>query len=546
MPMLSAALSYMEEGFCVMPVGKDKKPLIQWKHLQERMSTKSEIQRWWMKTPDANIGIVTGKVSDICVVDIDDRNGAEEFKKLVPGLQPNVKTPNGGWHFYFKNRDGLGNAARFLDGVDFRGEGGYIVAPPSIGENGKAYQIIGDNDINRNNILPENIYNILYNNIYTSISTNCKDRAKKHAQQDSNTGATIATFNKGTRDDAIFHLANCLVKGGMPDANIRKYLTFFAQNCNPPFSEQETEIKIRSALDRENKRSKNLTSDLREWIAQQSGNIKVTNAYHDVTIATLKEKAKVRAIFSRFVKEGLIEPYGKVAGTYRVIDQNAPDLDIFGEDEPLIEVRYPLGIHKFFETMDKNIVLFAADPDGGKTCFALNFVRMNMNRNIPIRFQTSEMSIRELRRRLKLFEPDVPYENWKNVNFKERSSDWQDLIIPNGINIVDYIDMDEDFYLAGKHIRAIHEKLTTGMCFVCMQKKPGQNYAYGGVGTAKLPRLYVVFEKNPPEGNIAKIIKCKNRVPGTEDHSFRQCHFKIVNGSFIQGMTDWLYPGKIV
>jgi len=539
--MISAALDYHENGYCVLPVGKDKKPIIKWKHLQEKMPTRADIQRWWSKTPDANIGIVTGSISNICVVDVDSREGAEELKQLIPGVKPNVQTPNGGWHFYFAAHNGLGNATRFLDGVDFRGEGGYIVAPPSIGENGKSYKIVDDNDINRGLQLPKNIIQALAN-----VSTYCNTHANFKVQHEGNTNATIATFEKGGRDEAIFHLANCLVKGGMADDNIRKYLRFFAEKCDPPFPPAEINIKIKSALDRENKRSKNLTSDLRAWIAQQSGNITATNAYHDVTIATLKEKAKVRAVLSRFVKEGVIEPVGKNAGVYRIIDQTAPDMDIFGDDEPLMEIKYPLGIHKFFETMDKNIVLFAADPDGGKTCMALNFVAMNMNRSMPIRFQTSEMSLRELKRRLKLMEPNIPYSHWKNVNFKERSSDWQDLIIPNGINVIDYIDMDEDFYLAGKHIRSVHEKLTTGMAFVCMQKKPGQNYAFGGVGTAKLPRLYVIFEKNPPEGNVAKIIKCKNRVPGTEDHNFRQCHFKIRNGSEISQSTSWVYPGKIV
>lgn len=130
------ALQYtVVDGFSVIPVGKDKRPLLSsWKEYQTRIATEEELQAWWQKYPTANIGIVTGKVSGITVIDIDVyKENHTEYTAFPETLT--IKTGNGGYHLYYDYIEGLtisANAYPHLPGVDIRSDGGFVVAPPSI------------------------------------------------------------------------------------------------------------------------------------------------------------------------------------------------------------------------------------------------------------------------------------------------------------------------------------------------------------------------------------------------------------------------------
>lgn len=125
--MKEYAKEYLQKKLSVIPVGKDKRPLISWKEFQTRFATEEEVDKWFDEYPDAQIGIVTGKISDLTVVDIE-KGGDTAF---LPQDTYIVQTGGGGYHYYFKFADGVMNSARIRELVDIRGEGGYVVAPPS-------------------------------------------------------------------------------------------------------------------------------------------------------------------------------------------------------------------------------------------------------------------------------------------------------------------------------------------------------------------------------------------------------------------------------
>ena len=69
---LDWALYYRSIGWSVFPVKSgDKTPLIKWEKYQTEIATEAEIRRWWTNTTNASIGIATGKVSGIVVVDVE-------------------------------------------------------------------------------------------------------------------------------------------------------------------------------------------------------------------------------------------------------------------------------------------------------------------------------------------------------------------------------------------------------------------------------------------------------------------------------------------
>lgn len=132
--ILSAAFStVVQQGFSIMPVGSDKRPLLaSWKEYQNRIATEDEIIAWWAKHPKANIGVITGAISGITVVDIDTYAGADEspFPETYT-----VRTGNGGLQLYYKYCPGFtvsANAYPQFPHVDLRSDGGYVVAPPSV------------------------------------------------------------------------------------------------------------------------------------------------------------------------------------------------------------------------------------------------------------------------------------------------------------------------------------------------------------------------------------------------------------------------------
>jgi hypothetical protein len=118
--------------------------------VKDATSNRARILAWWTRYPQANIGLATGHRFD--VLDVDGPAGAHAIRILAVahGLQssgPLVRTGGGGWHFYLAPT-GLGNAhPAGLAYVDWRGRGGYVVAPPSRHASGHPYQWVVDRDL---------------------------------------------------------------------------------------------------------------------------------------------------------------------------------------------------------------------------------------------------------------------------------------------------------------------------------------------------------------------------------------------------------------
>jgi len=146
--MRSAALGYAARGWAVIPIeARGKRPLVPWLEFQQRRATTSEIESWFRRWPDANVGLVTGRISGIVVLDIDPRHGGmdglsgleEEYGQL-PGTVEAL-TGGGGRHIYFAHPGAaLANRVALRPGVDVRGDGGCVVAPPSLHPSGRRYE----------------------------------------------------------------------------------------------------------------------------------------------------------------------------------------------------------------------------------------------------------------------------------------------------------------------------------------------------------------------------------------------------------------------
>jgi hypothetical protein len=105
---------------------------------------------WWRSVPRANVGIRTGAESGLAVVDVDGLAGRIALEALVAAHEPLqarwARTGSGGWHAYLAHPGGIvpSSAGRLGDGLDVRGEGGYVVAPPSLHRSGRRYRWVED------------------------------------------------------------------------------------------------------------------------------------------------------------------------------------------------------------------------------------------------------------------------------------------------------------------------------------------------------------------------------------------------------------------
>jgi hypothetical protein len=118
--------------------------------VKDATCNRARILAWWTRHPQANIGLATGHLFD--VLDVDGPAGEHAICQLAAthGLTssgPLIRTGGGGWHYYLAPT-GLGNAhPRDLEHVDWRGWGGYVVAPPSRHASGHPYQWVTGRDL---------------------------------------------------------------------------------------------------------------------------------------------------------------------------------------------------------------------------------------------------------------------------------------------------------------------------------------------------------------------------------------------------------------
>lgn len=125
-----------------------KQPLVSWRDYQKKRATPDEVRAWFEKWPNANVGIVTGQISNLVVLDIDRAHHGEDSladMETRHGPLPETVTAlsgGGGRHFYFAaSADPVPLRSRvgIAPGIDVRAEGGMVVAPPSHHPSGGRY-----------------------------------------------------------------------------------------------------------------------------------------------------------------------------------------------------------------------------------------------------------------------------------------------------------------------------------------------------------------------------------------------------------------------
>lgn len=251
-----AALDYLHRGWSVIPMReRDKRPAVRWQDFQTTRASEQEVRDWFRRWPENNVGIVTGAVSGLVVLDVDPRHGGDDTLRslelqhgpLLPTLE--AATGGGGRHIYFAHPGGVvRNRVGIAPGVDLRGDGGCVVAPPSVHPSGAHYRWVAGRGPGQVPLasLPAWLRRIL-------------NLARGHG------GHTLGHWREllregvpeGDRNDTIASITGHLLWHGVdPDVALELMLCWNRVRCRPPLSDPEVARTVQS-ITRLHERSEN-------------------------------------------------------------------------------------------------------------------------------------------------------------------------------------------------------------------------------------------------------------------------------------------------
>lgn len=527
--MIKIAKEYRDKwGFSVIPLLGNKKPAIpSWLEYQKRYATDKELEEWFITYPATMIGIVTGKLSNLAVIDIDRKDLV--YTPVERSNAPLVSTPRG-YHYYFKYQEGITNTVNIGgEKIDVRGEGGYVVAPPSITKEGKAYSWCKGIE----NGLTKFPIEILSQPGYP---------IEKPIPPVTTTGGK---FIQGRRDEDLFHVAHTLVKGGMTNiTSLNGVLMRLASTCDPPETEKVAREKVQSAINRAIRAERPWVMEIKEWVAVTKGWFSVNQCYTELFAVTKEDKCTVRQNLIRLRDSGVIESDPKKNGWYRKIELECEEIDWRNAPTDDVPIKFPLHLHDLVTIYPGNIIIIAGESNAGKTAFLLDFIRLNMDK-YTMHYFNSEMGASELKIRLGLFRA---VEDWKFTAW-ERSGNFTDVIRPDDINVIDFLDVTDEFWKVGAVIKGIHEKLGKGLAIIGLQKNTGyynvktgkwvdRDLGRGGALSIEKSRLYVSMGR----GRM-KIVKAKNW-KGDDNPNGKMIEFKLYKGNEFSTVGYWRRPDE--
>lgn len=241
--MYDAAIEYAKKGFAVFPLKyRDKVPLTR-NGCKDATTDAAQIKAWWQKYPNANIGLATGSVSQnvfVIDLDIDEDRGIDGYHSLEDWQREHGDFPEtwtaitgrGGYHMYFRGDGKIKNRVGIIDGVDIRGNGGYVVAPPSIHKNGNRYE-----------------WEYSPDEFEIAKADNNVEYFLNHDDQKQGAAFTMPNIvAAGQRNQMLFRFACMMQAKGASDQSV--FAATMAENessCSPPLTEQEVRIIVSSA-----------------------------------------------------------------------------------------------------------------------------------------------------------------------------------------------------------------------------------------------------------------------------------------------------------
>lgn len=318
-----------------------------------------------------------------------------------------------------------------------------------------------------------------------------------------------------------------------------------------------------------------LATSIREYVEENTGIFSVHDLDREFILVTREQKNLRSKILNALAKECKIKKVIGKSGYWKAVDGYVKPMKLGAKVTEPLELTLPLGLSELAAIMPSNIILVAGAPNGGKTAFLLTALyTLLKDKKIKdkrmatkaakkdgdaapfcdgdsiskllaagCRYLNSEMDEEELTSRVAAF-PNGLEVFADGCEFVQRFRDFADVIIPDGINFVDFLEIHEDFFELGKLINEIHENLRGGIVFIAVQKKQGADYAKGGSASLEKPRLVINLDANEGICKTAKIVKCKRPAKLGDSHDGKVCDFGITEDMKFVRYSPWRYVNE--
>jgi len=239
----------------------------------------------------------------------------------------------------------------------------------------------------------------------------------------------------------------------------------------------------------------------------------------------------------KLVEGGELERHGARRGCYRIPKADLQELDFRNACNNPVDIWLPFELSDFVTLFPGNIFLVAAPPNTGKTALIYQMIHENMDRGWKQYLFDSESGAEELKERLLKF-PDTAIEDWRFIAY-QRAENFADVIKPgaNCINYIDFLEVHDEFYMIGKKIKEVHDRLQGAIAVIAIQKNPGDSVktGLGGYRTLEVARLAINME----HGKV-KIVKAKHWRDPTKNPNGWERSFKLVQGYNIICKYGWM------
>jgi hypothetical protein len=205
------------------------------------------VEHWFRRWPDANVGIVTGAISGLVVLDVDAAHGGDASLAVLErehgALEPTVEclTGGGGRHLYFRHPGSdTQNRVGLRDGLDLRGDGGVVVVPPSIHPSGQAYRWREGRAPQERSVAPMPRW----------LGLLLGEAAGHGGHPPSHWRRLVAAgVDEGRRNASLASLAGHLLWRGVdPDVVLELMLSWNRERCRPPLPDDEVASTVESIV----------------------------------------------------------------------------------------------------------------------------------------------------------------------------------------------------------------------------------------------------------------------------------------------------------
>jgi len=256
----------------------------------------------------------------------------------------------------------------------------------------------------------------------------------------------------------------------------------------------------------ERDKSRNVTQDLKEYVNTVDGTFTLNECYSAVGVSDTKEKGVIRKSLCLMCKNGDLEKAGAKSGIYRKPNKSYEVIDLDGTVPDPLDIELPLRIDQLCNVYNGMTILAEGEKSTGKSAFGIETAWLNRNL-FPgkVRYmQNGELNKQMLTIRLML-RPQETYPIKKfseRIEFITRHRDWWDIVNPEGLNIIDYIEEHEKKYLIPDYIARIQERLTTGLALIILQRVPGRDYGTGGAEIRNKPSVIVALKRQGKTNSV--------------------------------------------